>query len=77
MPSGETPEEKFLRLANARMNKVIKGIENIGNLRSPPYKHDKRAERMATMKKALFDAVNNAIPDGETEKKEESKFQLQ
>ena len=73
----ETPEEKFLRLANARMNKVLKGIEHIGNLKAASYKHDKRTERMLTMKKALLDAVNNAIPDGETEKKDDGSFKLE
>ena len=78
----ETPEDKFLRLANARMNKVLKSMEVLGNLKAPSYKHDKRIERMLAMRKALLEAVNDAIPENygvggsDNEEKDKTKFQL-
>jgi len=78
----ETPEDRFLRLANARMNKVLKSMEVLGNLKAPSYKHDKRIERMLAMRKALLDAVNDAIPENygvgaDTEEKDgKTKFHL-
>ena len=61
----ETPEQKFVRLANVRMKKALKAIEQLGNLKTSAYKHDKRLERFAQIKKALIDAVNEAVPKEE------------
>ena len=61
----ETPEEKFMRLAGQRTQKALKAIEQLGNLGSAAYKHDKRLERFAQIKKAIIDAVNEAIPTKE------------
>jgi len=75
----ETAEEKFVRLATARVNRVLKGIEGIGKLKAPSYKHDKRPERFVQIKKTLIEAVEKAIPE-ETPGKEaapESGFKLE
>jgi hypothetical protein len=75
----ETAEEKFVRLATARVNKVLKMLDGIGKLKAPSYKHDKRAERFAQIKKTLIEAVEKAIPE-ETPGKEaapESGFKLE
>jgi len=68
----EMPEEKFLRLANVRVKKAMKAIEQLGNLKTSAYKHEKRVERFAQIKKALLDAINEAIPTKE-EKEPEAK----
>jgi hypothetical protein len=70
MATEETPEEKFLRLANVRVQKALKAIEQLGNLKTSAYKHDKRVERFTQIKKALIDAVNEAIPTKEEKEPE-------
>ena len=70
MATEETPEEKFMRLANQRVQKALKAIEQLGNLKTSAYKHDKRVERFAQIKKALIDAVNEAIPTKEEKEPE-------
>jgi ABC-type oligopeptide transport system substrate-binding subunit len=37
VPEGETKEQKFIRLATARVNKVRKALDQIGLLGSPSY----------------------------------------
>jgi hypothetical protein len=70
MATEETPEEKFMRLANVRVQKALKAIEQLGNLKTSAYKHDKRVERFAQIKKALIEAVNEAIPTKEEKEPE-------
>lgn len=72
----ETPEEKFVRLATARVNKVLKQIEGVGKLNAPAYKHDKRAERFGQIKRTLLDAVERAIPDGQGGSENDATFKL-
>jgi len=72
----ETPEERFLRLAGSRTNKALKAIENLGNLKGTAYKHEKRAERFVQIKRALIDAINEAIPKEGTESEEKKGFVL-
>ena len=57
----ESPRQKFVRLANARVNKAIKQIDLIGNLsnRSNYEYNDKDVEQ-------IFDAIKSALKDAQT-----------
>ena len=73
----ETAEEKFVRLATARVNKVLKGIEGIGKLKASSYKHDKRPERFVQIRKTLIEAVEKAIPEEMPGAEPQNGFKLQ
>lgn len=58
-PKNETPEDKFVRLGNARMNKAIKALRQIGQLGSRTYKGT--ASQKAKMETTLKDELTMAI----------------
>lgn len=58
-PVDETREERFIRLANARVNKVIHQIRNIGNLASASY------ESTPTQRKAVIDTLRKTLDEVE------------
>lgn len=63
VPLNETPEQKFMRLGNARVNRVLKSIEQVGRLcKASQYRHDKRTARAMNIKETLLKAIESAIP---------------
>lgn len=53
VPSDETRDQKFIRLTNQRMPKVLKSISLIGNLASYPHNPDNAAKIVAALKVAV------------------------
>ena len=51
----ETKEQKFIRIANKRVNNAIKQIQLVGNLASAQY--GKTDEQVAAIELALSDAI--------------------
>lgn len=70
----ETPEQKFKRLATARMNNALKKIKLIGNLSAPAYKYTE--EEIAKIVQGLKSAVNEVEAKFVKGKKKENGFQL-
>jgi hypothetical protein len=49
-PEGETQEQKFVRLANARVSAVIKRLRLVRNLAGPSYKFtEEQVEKISTV----------------------------
>lgn len=70
----ETPEQKFKRLATARVNNALKKIKLIGNLSAPTYKYtDEEIARIVQGLKFAVEEVEAKFAKG---KKKESGFQL-
>ncbi len=70
----ETPEQKFKRLATARVNNAIKKIKLIGNLSAPAYKYtDEEVAKIIHGLKFTVEEVEAKFAKG---KKKESGFQL-
>lgn len=71
-PKNETPREKFIRLANARVQKAISAINLVGQLASPRYDYtDRDVDAIVTVLKAELDKAsaqlkNHEIVAGET-----------
>jgi hypothetical protein len=59
VPENETAEEKFCRLALARMNRVLPAVANIGNLGTSQYA--KTPEQIDAIETALRAAVDSAV----------------
>lgn len=57
--TGETKADKFRRLANMRVSKVLSGIKNIGNLAGPGY------ESTIEQRTKIIEALNTAVDDVE------------
>ena len=70
----ETPEQKFKRLATARVNNALKKIKLIGNLSAPSYKYTE--EEIAKIIQGLKFAVEEVEAKFVKGKKKESGFQL-
>lgn len=70
----ETPEQKFKRLATARVNNAIKKIKLIGNLSAPAYRYSE--EEVAKIIQGLKFAVDDVEAKFAKGKKKESGFQL-
>lgn len=70
----ETPEQKFKRLATARVNNALKKIKLIGNLSAPAYKYTE--EEIAKIIQGLKLAVEEVGTKFAKNKKKESGFQL-
>lgn len=70
----ETPEQKFKRLATARVNNALKKIKLIGNLAAPAYKYTE--EEIAKIIQSLKFAVEEVEAKFAKGKKRESGFQL-
>jgi len=70
----ETPEQKFKRLATARVNNALKKIKLIGNLSAPSYKYTD--EEIAKIIQGLKFAVEEVEVKFAKGKKKESGFQL-
>lgn len=58
-PANETPEQRFVRMANDTVNVVLKKCISLGNLRGSKYKSTK--EQHAKIKSALSDGLNRAM----------------
>ena len=70
----ETPEQRFARLAQARVQIAIKRISLIGNLGGPNYKST--PEQRDKIKAALQEAVNRAVMQMNKEKAQGQVFTL-
>lgn len=56
-PENETKDDKFIRLADKRVNKVLKGLRSIKNLSAPAY--GRNQDQIDTIIKALTLGVND------------------
>lgn len=70
----ETPEQKFKRLATARVNNALKKIKLIGNLSAPSYKYTE--EEIGKIMQGLKSAIEEVEAKFAKGKKKESGFQL-
>ncbi|MFC2171535.1 hypothetical protein ACFLU6_02755 [Acidobacteriota bacterium] len=57
MAAKETPEQRFVRLATNRTQKILDDIRRLANLASPHYKYS--AEQIAKM----FDAIQEDLSE--------------
>jgi hypothetical protein len=57
--AGETPRDKFLRLATYRMQHVLYAIRLLGNLSAPTYKYEE--QDIKRMRGVLDDAINTSF----------------
>ncbi len=67
----ETKREKFIRLAESRMNNVLKQIELLGNLsntRAYEYSQSDIDKMIKTLKDALVDLEHSFKPDKKSKK---------
>lgn len=68
----ETKSEKFKRLASSRVNKIVAGIKNLGNLSGPAYEYSE--EQVAKM----FEYIREELAEAESRfskiKKEKKSF---
>ena len=72
-PETESKSQRFVRLANARVNKALKAIEQIKHLSSPNY------ESTPEQRIAVFSALARALADAEKAfqgRKETEQFHL-
>ena len=68
---GETKHERFLRLAGKRMNKVLRGLDQLGNLSAASYEYgDAEVEGMVTAIRARVDEVERRLRRRKPEKVE-------
>ena len=68
---GETKHDRFLRLGEARMNKVLHGLDQIANLSGPNYEYgDAEVERMMSAIRARVDDVERRLRRQKPEKSE-------
>jgi len=74
MAVGESREQTFTRLANKRMNKTLKGIRLLENLKAYPHTLS-QVGKMVTALRAAVDKVE-VVLGGEKEKKVEASFNL-
>ncbi len=72
--AAETPEQKFKRLATARVNNALKKIKLIGNLAAPAYRYGE--EEVAKIIQNLKFAVEEVEARFKKGKKKENSFQL-
>ena len=70
----ETPEQKFKRLATARVNNALKKIKLIGNLAAPAYRYGE--EEVTKIIQNLKFAVEEVEAKFKKGKKKENSFQL-
>lgn len=70
----ETPEQKFKRLATARVNNALKKIKLIGNLAAPAYRYTE--EEVTKIIQNLKFAVEEIEAKFKKGKKKDSGFQL-
>lgn len=62
--TAESKEDKFVRLATARVNAILSKVQSLGALATGQgYNHEKRPERVKQMKRALMEAIEEALPD--------------
>lgn len=57
--TGESKTEKFKRLSEKRMNKILKDVSVLGNLASPSYEYE--AEQVAKMKEIVQEQVDHTF----------------
>lgn len=71
VPTNETKAEKFTRLGNKRLNKVLNAVRQLKNLSSPAY--ESKPEQVKYISDKLVVAVNDTIKafEGKTEQNTE------
>lgn len=76
-PPGETKRDKFVRLAEHRMEKAIRAIELLGNLTAPHYAWTPEDEER--MHSALMDAIERTFArfEARAPREDVGKFRLQ
>ena len=68
---GETKRERFLRLGEARTNKVLHGLDQLGNLSAASYEYgEAEMEGMMTAIRARVDEVERRLRRRKPEKVE-------
>lgn len=58
-PADETKADKFKRLANARLGRVVAGIESLGKLGGSGY--ERTPEQVMKVREVLYNTVEAAI----------------
>lgn len=74
IPKNETPEARFKRMAQARVNKSLKQIALLGNLAGSRYKSS--PDQHTKMQKAFEDALNTAFARLKGQKTTKETFSL-
>jgi len=54
-------ENNFMRLCDARVNRLLKQIEIVGNLNGPAYRHAKQSNRMQQVALVLVKKIEGEI----------------
>jgi hypothetical protein len=74
VPKNETPEARFKRMAQGRMNKILKGIALLGNLAGSRYKSS--PDQIVKMENAFKDALNGTFGRLKGQKTAKEQFTL-
>lgn len=68
IPANETPEARFVRVANERVNRILTGLKNLGTLGGSSYasKAEQRTQIKTALETALGKCMESMSKDGTT-----------